>query len=114
MPFVLNRWLSEPFMFAMLAIFLACTLVILLQKLRQRREGSPFFWCLVGLALAVIGLVASHYPYLVPDVMTLHAAASTTRTLEFMLFAISGLLPLMLGYNVYQYYVFRGKLKSKH
>jgi len=43
-------------------------------------------------------------------VMTLHAAASSSKTLEFMLYAEGGLLPLMLIYNGYQYYVLRGKV----
>jgi len=46
--------------------------------------------------------------------MTLHTAASSTKTLEFMLIAIGVLLPLMLGYNAYQYYVFRGRTSSEH
>jgi cytochrome d ubiquinol oxidase subunit II len=49
------------------------------------------------------------YPFLIPGTMTLHRAASSTKALEFMLIAIGGLLPLLLGYNAYQYYVFRGR-----
>jgi cytochrome d ubiquinol oxidase subunit II len=46
--------------------------------------------------------------------MTLHHAASSTKTLEFMLYAVGGLLPIILGYNAYQYYVFRGSVQSQH
>ena len=75
-------------------------------SLKRQEDSKPFLWCLVGLVIAVIGLVSSHYPYLMPGTMTLHAAASSTKTLEFMLIAVGCLLPLMLGYNAYQYYVF--------
>ncbi|MEY3190439.1 MAG: hypothetical protein RIS10_556, partial [Pseudomonadota bacterium] len=44
----------------------------------------------------------------------LHTAASSTKTLEFMLYAEGGLLPLMLIYNGYQYYALRGPLKEHH
>ena len=83
-------------------------------SLRRRDDSKPFIWCLVSLVIAVIGLVASHYPFLIPGTMTLHTAASSTKTLEFMLIAIGVLLPLMLGYNAYQYYVFRGRTSSEH
>ncbi|MGR9088806.1 MAG: cytochrome d ubiquinol oxidase subunit II, partial [Gammaproteobacteria bacterium] len=114
MPYVAERWASEPVWFGILAVCIIVPYMLMLHNLRQRRDDRPFFWCLASLAMTVIGLVASHYPYLVPGVMTLHMAASSTRTLEFMLFAVGGLLPFMLGYNAYQYYVFRGRASSGH
>jgi cytochrome d ubiquinol oxidase subunit II len=87
---------------------------MLVMSLRRRDDNKPFIWCLISLVLVIIGLVASHYPYLIPGAMTLHAAASSTKTLEFMLIAVGCLLPLMLGYNAYQYYVFRGRTSSEH
>lgn len=114
LPYVAQRWSSEPFGFGLLAAGLAIVFLLLLRSLRQRSSASPFFWSLAGLTVAIIGLVLSHYPFLVPDSMTLHYAASSTRTLEFMLYAVGGLLPFILGYNVYQYYVFRGRLKLEH
>jgi cytochrome bd ubiquinol oxidase subunit II len=114
LPSVGQRWSSEPFGFGLLAAGLAIVFLLLLRSLRHRPSSRPFLWSLTGLIVAVIGLVLSHYPFLVPDSMTLHQAASSTRTLEFMLYAMGGLLPFILGYNVYQYYVFRGRLKLEH
>ncbi|MEC4749057.1 cytochrome d ubiquinol oxidase subunit II [Methylomicrobium sp. Wu6] len=114
MPSVGERWGAESSVFAILASCLAIPLLMLMRSLYQRRNGSPFFWSLTALILAIIGLVLSHYPFLVPGSMTLHSAASSTKTLEFMLYAVGGLLPFILGYNAYQYYVFRGHLKSEH
>lgn len=114
MPYVAGRWEEEPLWFGVLAVCVAVPFTLLILRLAQRNDNSPFFWCLVGVVMAVMGLVASHYPFLIPGSMTLHMAASSTKTLEFMLMAIGGLLPLMLGYNAYQYYVFRGRTKSEH
>ena len=69
---------------------------------------------LISLFIVFAGLVSSIYPYIIPGVMTLHAAASSTKTLEFMLYAQGGLLPLMLIYNGYQYYVLRGQVIEYH
>lgn len=114
MPSVAERWSNQSLWFAVLAFCITVSLMMLILSLRRRGDSNPFIWCLVGLVLVVIGLVASHYPYLIPGTITLHAAASSTKTLEFMLIAIGVLLPLMLGYNAYQYYVFRGRISSEH
>jgi cytochrome bd ubiquinol oxidase subunit II len=114
MPYVAERWSEEPLWFGVLASCVAAPFMMLIRSLKRREDSNPFFWCLIGLTMAVIGLVASHYPYLIPGATTLHGAASSTKTLEFMLMAIGGLLPLMLGYNAYQYYVFRGRTRSDH
>jgi cytochrome d ubiquinol oxidase subunit II len=113
-PYVAERWSDEPLGFGVLALCAIVSLVRLIWSLKRQEDSKPFFWCLVGLVMAVVGLAASHYPYLVPGTMTLHAAASSTKTLEFMLIAVGCLLPLMLGYNAYQYYVFRGRTSSEH
>lgn len=113
-PYVATRWGEQPFWFSVLAFCMIVLFVPLLQNLRQRRDDRPFFWCLMILLVAVIGLVASNYPFLIPGSMTLHMAASSKKTLEFMLYAVGGLLPLMLGYNAYQFYVFRGRVSYEH
>ena len=114
MPYIAHRWRDESFGFGVLAVCVSLSLIMLVLSLKRRDNNKPFIWCLVSLVLVVIGLVASHYPFLIPGTMTLHAAASSTKTLEFMLTAVGGLLPLMLGYNAYQYYVFRGRTSSEH
>jgi cytochrome d ubiquinol oxidase subunit II len=114
MPYVAERWSDQSLWFTVLAFCVTVSLMMLILSLRRRDDNKPFIWCLVGLVLVVIGLVSSHYPFLIPGTMTLHTAASSTKTLEFMLIAIGVLLPLMLGYNAYQYYVFRGRTSSEH
>jgi cytochrome d ubiquinol oxidase subunit II len=37
-------------------------------------------------------------------------SASDTSTLAFMLIGIGVIFPVMIGYNLYQYYIFRGKV----
>ena len=65
------------------------------------------------LALALPGLAISLYPYLLPPSVTIASAAASPKTLVFMLTGIGMLLPIMLIYNGYQYFVFRGKA-SQH
>jgi cytochrome bd-type quinol oxidase subunit 2 len=74
---------------------------MLLWSLKQQRYSKPFILCMVSLFIVLVGLVSSNYPYIIAGVMTLHTVASSTKTLEFMLYAEGGLLPLMLIFKGY-------------
>lgn len=107
--FVIERWSQHSFYFAILVFITAVMFLLLLWSLKQQRYSSAFILCLVTLFIILVGLVSSNYPYIIPGVMTLHTAASSTKTLEFMLYAEGGLLPFILICNGYQYYVLRGR-----
>ena len=113
-PFVTERWTQYPLYFGIFVFMVGVMFLLLLWSLKQQHYSSPFILCLIALFIVLVGLVSSNYPYIIPGVMTLHAAASSTKTLEFMLYAEGGLLPLMLIYNGYQYYVLRGKITEYH
>jgi cytochrome d ubiquinol oxidase subunit II len=56
------------------------------------------------------GLAISLYPDFIPGRLTVLQAASDTMTLVFMLIGIGLVFPVMIGYNLYQYSIFRGKV----
>jgi cytochrome bd ubiquinol oxidase subunit II len=58
--------------------------------------------------LLSIGLGLGLYPFLVPPSITIESAASSPKTLIFMIFGIGLLIPVMLLYNLYMYRVFHG------
>ncbi|WP_340122019.1 cytochrome d ubiquinol oxidase subunit II [Methylobacter svalbardensis] len=107
-PYVVERWAAAPFFYVMLATGLGIAFTMMLWSLKQQRYSIPFLWSLVCLFLVLAGLMSSHYPFIIPGVMTLQSAASSAKTLEFMLYAEGGLLPVILIYNGYQYYALRG------
>jgi cytochrome d ubiquinol oxidase subunit II len=82
----------------------------LVRSIRSRREILPFF-CSVALFLAgYLGLIASIYPYAIPPAITFQEAAAQQETLRFTLWGVIIVLPLVLGYTVYSYSVFSGKV----
>jgi cytochrome d ubiquinol oxidase subunit II len=84
------------------------------RALWRHQEHAPFVWS-VGIYLAsLIGLASSLYPDLVPRAVTANEAASDSLTLVFMMLGIGLLVPVMITYNVYQYFVFRGKVTGPH
>jgi cytochrome bd ubiquinol oxidase subunit II len=70
------------------------------------------FYSAVGLfLLAYAGLVISNYPYLVPPDLTLWQAAAAPASQWFLFAGTVVLLPFILGYTVFVYYTFRGKVR---
>ena len=85
---------------------------MLLVSLARRRERAPFLWGLAIFLFSFTGLAVSFHPHLVPDALSIGEAASSPKTLVFMLTGIGMLIPVMLIYNAYQYLVFRGKVRD--
>lgn len=111
---VAQRWFSLPgfFYFASLPAFALLSFGMLMRALRKGYELAPFFWTLGIFLASFAGLAASLYPYIIPHSVTVAEAASSSKTLIFMLTGIGMLIPVMLIYNGYQYLVFRGKVRA--
>jgi cytochrome d ubiquinol oxidase subunit II len=112
--YVARRWFSLPdfVLFAPLPLLALVAFRMLLRAIRRGYESAPFGWSLVIFVSSFVGLAASLYPYLVPTTISVSTAASSSRTLVFMLVGIGMLIPVMLVYNGYQYLVFRGKVQG--
>jgi cytochrome d ubiquinol oxidase subunit II len=77
--------------------------------LAQRAERWPFLLTLALFGLCLLGLGVSMFPYVVPNAVTIHQAAAPRSSLLFMLVGASVLIPIILAYTAYSYWVFRGK-----
>ena len=60
--------------------------------------------------LGFIGLGISMFPYLVPPSVTIYQAASPRASQLFMLVGVGIMVPIILVYTGYAYWVFRGKV----
>jgi cytochrome d ubiquinol oxidase subunit II len=115
-PQVAERWFGRGVVspFVVPPIFALFCSAMLARALWRRQEHAPFVWS-VGIFLASLGgLAASLYPDLVPRAVTARDAASDSLTLVFMMLGIGMLIPVMIAYNLYQYFVFRGKVIGPH
>lgn len=98
-----------------LAIIAALAFAYVLYSVRMRGENGPFVGSAILFVVSFAGLAISLFPYIVPGQLTVAAAASDGPTLIFMLFGIGTVFPIMIAYNLYQYYLFRGKVVAvKH
>jgi cytochrome d ubiquinol oxidase subunit II len=107
-----QRWFTWPniLMTSQVPLLVAITTVLFLIALRRRWERLPFLLTLALFALGYIGLGVSVYPYLVPESITISAAAAPAASQRFMLVGTAVLIPIILGYTAHAYWVFRGKV----
>jgi cytochrome d ubiquinol oxidase subunit II len=111
---IADRWLSTPniFYLAPLPILTALLVVVCWRGIRRRHPTSAFYSAVSVFVLAFVGLAISSYPYLVPWSMTLWDAAAAPESQKFILIGTAVLLPFIIGYTVFTYYTFRGKLRE--
>ena len=83
----------------------------LVRSLRETRRDWPPFVLAIGLfALCFVGLGVCMWPYAVPTEITIWEAAAPRSSQLFMLVGAGVLIPVILGYTAYAYWVFRGKV----
>jgi cytochrome bd ubiquinol oxidase subunit II len=75
-----------------------------------RSETKPFAGAVAIFVLAFIGLAYSLFPYVVMDKLTIWDAAADESALEFVGVGVLIVFPFLIGYTVYAYRVFRGKV----
>jgi cytochrome d ubiquinol oxidase subunit II len=76
------------------------------------RQPTIAFNGAVGLfVISFVGLAISTLPYLAPPSITLWEAAASPKSQTFMLVGTTVLVPFVLGYTVFVYYTFRGKIR---
>ncbi|HEX3756420.1 MAG TPA: cytochrome d ubiquinol oxidase subunit II [Rhizomicrobium sp.] len=109
-----QRWFSWPnvILTAPVPIAVAGVSALLLRSLARKYDYQPFLLSLTLFALSYAGLGISMYPYIVPQSITIWQAASPENSQLFMLFGLAVLIPLILGYTAWAYWVFRGKVNA--
>ena len=115
--YIQTFWFSTPTFYYLLPlpIITVAAFILLWRDLHQKKhENRPFFTSIIIFLTAYIGLCVSIYPWIVPFHFALWDAAASGPGLSLMLVGVVPLLPLILGYTGYCYYIFRGKSSHEH
>src|SRR6266446_4445614 len=80
--------------------------------LETRHDVLPFLASIALFLLGYLGLMISNFPYLVPPSLTIWQTAAAPATQVFMLMGTLVLLPIILGYMIFVYWIFGGKLRE--
>lgn len=88
----------------------AAGLCFLIWRGQWKQDVLPYLCSVALFLIGYIGLAVSLWPYIVPFAMTPAEAAAADNALSLMLWGAGPLLPLILGYTAYVYWVFRAKV----
>ena len=107
-----RRWFEAPGLFVALPmpLLVAGAAWMAWRSLRTTRDWHPFAWTLAIFGLSMAGLAVSIWPDVIPGRVTIWEAASPEKSQAFMLAGSAVLIPLILAYTAWSYYVFRGKV----
>lgn len=111
---IAERWFSWPNIAYLSPVPLATGLLafVLLRAVWARREATPFLSAVGLFVLSYCGLAISLWPNVVPPNITIWEASSSPATQRFLLYGVAVVVPLILAYTAYSYYVFRGKIRA--
>lgn len=121
MPFLEDRirefWFSTPNVFYLAPIPLITGILFFMlwrDLMSLKHETRPFFTTIGIFLMGYLGLGISIFPWIVPFRYNIWDAASAGPGLSLVLVGVVPLLPLILAYTGYCYYVFRGKSSHEH
>ncbi len=105
------RWFAWPQVLfsAQVPVLVAIVTFVLFWSLRRGHHYTPFLMALAIFGLGLAGLGISLYPYVVPPSVSIWDAAAPHDSLAFMLPGVLVMVPIILAYTGYSYWVFRGK-----
>jgi cytochrome d ubiquinol oxidase subunit II len=107
-----HRWFESPGLFVSLPmpLFVAAAGWFGWRSLGRGPDWAPFVWFLALFALTLAGLGISIWPDVIPGRVTIWEAAAPPSSQAFMLAGALVLIPLILAYTAWSYWVFRGKV----
>ena len=109
------RWFTLPnlFFFAPVPVLVAVAMYWLLRSLRTGGDVAPFLLTLALVFLGYSGLGISLWPNVIPPDISIWEAAGPPQSLGFTLVGALLIIPVILGYTAFSYWVFRGKVRAE-
>lgn len=81
-------------------------------SLRSRSDKRPLVFILAMIGTLLLGVVATIWPYAVPFSLSFSDAAASHGSRVIVAIGAMIMLPVVIGYNAYAYWVFRGKVDT--
>ena len=112
---IAQRWFSWPniLFLSPVPVVTAALAALCWYALGSRFEPLPFLSAIGLFLMSFIGITISLWPMIVPHHYTLWEASSSPSTQAFLLIGTLFLLPVILMYTAWSYWVFRGKVRGE-
>ncbi|MFP4154452.1 MAG: cytochrome d ubiquinol oxidase subunit II [Halothiobacillaceae bacterium] len=111
-PLIGQRWTMDLILLVGGVVMLGMLMLQLRRALQRPGDGQVFLLTLGIFVLCYLGLMSSMWPYAVPPTYTFHDAASDPESQFFILVGALVVMPMVLAYTVWTYWLFRGKVRS--
>jgi cytochrome d ubiquinol oxidase subunit II len=110
---IAHRWFSLPnlFWFSPVPVLVCLVMWALRQQLRTDSDSMPFALSLALVFLGYTGLGISVWPNIVPPDISIWDAAAPPQSMGFTLVGALAIIPVILMYTAWSYYIFRGKVR---
>ena len=111
-PEVAQRWFAWPDILYLgtVPFFLVVVAFTMMKAINDRQERLPFVLSILLFLLSYLGIAISLWPHVIPPDITIWEAASPVESQFFLLVGVLVLVPVILCYTAFSYYVFRGKV----
>ena len=111
-----DRWLAFPTaaFAALVPLAVGAIALVFMRSLRRDAHATPFLCALGFFLLSYVGLGISMWPQIIPPSITIQQAAAPPSTQSFLLIGAVVLIPTILIYTGFVYWLFRGKVKVGH
>ncbi|MBA3696464.1 MAG: cytochrome d ubiquinol oxidase subunit II [Methylotenera sp.] len=110
---IAQRWFSFPqiLWFSPVPILVAITMFLLIASIKKSHDFKPFLFALCIIFLGYTGLAISLWPNIIPPNISIWEAAAPRQSQVFALVGTLFIIPFILAYTGWSYYVFRGKVR---
>lgn len=111
---IAERWFTLPniLWLSPIPLIMAYVFYKLQKSLNDKANISPFIYSLGMVFLGYLGLGISIWPNIIPPSISIYTASSPHSSQSFALFGALIIIPLILAYTAWGYYVFRGKVSK--
>ncbi len=113
--FIMQRWFSVPniYYLAIVPCLTLAAFIALTHALITKKETQPLIFSIVIFTLCYLGIAISLYPFIMPYHLTFADASAAKESLTFLFIGVCVTLPVIFGYTIYSYRVFRGKVSHE-
>jgi len=112
-PAIAERWFSFPNILwvSPVPLLVLGSAILMHRSLASGRQVAPFLLALLLMFLGYVGLAISGWPNILPPDISIWEAAAPPQSLGFALVGALLIIPFILMYTAFAYYVFRGKVR---
>jgi cytochrome d ubiquinol oxidase subunit II len=111
-PSAYARWFSAIGLIWIFPVMAGLCALQIFRSLRARREAMPFMATMGLFIFTYLGLLVTKWPYIIPPNHTIWDAASAPESQLFLLLGLLFVIPIVLTYTAWTYWVFRGKVRA--